>query len=425
VARGTPAFIASINARTSPELLTPIALSRSDEHTFPEDYLQTLLDNTPQLLPVRDFYETVTALYSLGREIPVDLGNKQGFIDNLFVTNDAHLVLVETKLYRNPEGIREVVAQTFQYGAAINAMSLMQLEGCLRKGQRQGNALAPEETIRGRVQAQAGAGESAGLVEDFEDRLETHIRTGELLYLIVGDGVHASVERITHWLNQSGGGAPYKFGLIELRFFKAGNGGTVVIPRTLLRTKEVSRHVVLVNVRGPGEVVSAVVNEETQTEGGGTSLTPRPVKPAGPPMTKDRLLAEVKAKSSDAYAVVSELLAALDSLDSKATPTTLQFGLLSPREAGEFYALLSLYPSGTYSHLPTGLIAVIGDSAFVEHKRSLNAVARFYRPKEVDDPARKTNELQVPYETLAGHVGRLVSVIQATKDKARAALLAE
>ena len=428
MAHGTPAYIANINARTSPELLTPISLSRGDEHSFQEDYLQTLLDNTPQLLPVRDFYRTVTALYSLGREIPVDLGKKQGYIDNLFVTNDAHLVLVETKLHRNPEGIREVVAQTFQYGAAINSMSLMQLEECIRKGQKQGNALAQEETIRARVQAQAAeARESEGLVDDFEDQLETHIRTGELLYLIVGDGVHESVERITRWLNQSGGGAPYKFGLVELRFYKTDSGGSVVVPRTLLRTKEVARHVVVVNVRGAAETVSTVVNEQTQTEGGGTSITSRAIKTAGPAMTRDTLLAEVKAKSNDAYVVVSELLPALEAagLDSRATSSTLQFGLLSQPEAGEFYPLLALYSSGTYSHLPTSLIAVIGDSAFVEHKRALNAVAPFYRPGEVDDPAKKANELQVRYEELAGHVEELVGVILATRNKALAALSPE
>ena len=80
------------------KLLMPISLSGKEAGSFPEKYLQELLDLEPRLLPVRDFYRTVTSLFSLGSEIPVDLGNQQGYIDNLFVTNDAHLVLVETKL---------------------------------------------------------------------------------------------------------------------------------------------------------------------------------------------------------------------------------------------------------------------------------------------------------------------------------------
>jgi len=422
MARGIPAFIADIVGRSPPELLRPISLWGKDEQSFQEDYLQELLDNSPQLLPVRDFYPMVTSLCSLGREIPVDLGNKQGFIDNLFVTNDAHLVLVETKLHRNPEGIREVVAQTFQYGEAINAMSLMQLEGCIRKGLKQGNALRPEQTILARVQELAASGEVSELIEDFEDRLETHTRTGEILYLIVADGIRASVERMTHWLNEIGGSAPHKFGLIELRFYKSSDGRSVVIPRTLLRTKEISRHVVVVNIQGAGATVSAVVNEMAKTESGGTSITPRPVKAAGPPMTKDRLLAEAKAKSDTAHEVLRELILGLESLglDSKATPETFQYGLKQGDD--DFYSLLTLQLPSMYSNLPTKLIATIGDTAFVEHKRAMNAVAPFYRPEEVDDPSKKVNGLAPPYECLAGKVSDFVAVIGATRDKVVAAL---
>ena len=61
-------------------------------------------------------------MFSLGREVTVDLGNRLGRIDNLLVTNDGYLVIVETKLYRNPEGVREVIVQTLQYGMAVGKM---------------------------------------------------------------------------------------------------------------------------------------------------------------------------------------------------------------------------------------------------------------------------------------------------------------
>ena len=426
MAHGIPAFISDIGSRSPPELLRRISLSGKDEHSFQEDYLQTLLDDAPQLLPVRDFYPTVKSLYSLGRDIPVDLGGKQGYIDNLFVTDDAHLVLVETKLHRNPEGIREVVAQTFQYGEAINAMSLMQLESCLRKGLNQGTALRPEQTILARVQALAETEVNLELVDDFEDRLETHIRTGEILYLIVADGIRASVKRMAHWLNEIGGSAPpYQFGLIEIQFYKSADGRSVVIPRTLLRTKEISRHVVVVNIQGAGATVSTVVEDQAKTEGGGTLVVPRPVKAAGSPLTKDKLLAEVKAKSEKAHAVLIELLSGLASLglDSKATPTTLQYGLKQGDD--DFYSLVNLCVPSMYSHLPVKLIAAIGDSAFVEHKRALNALAPFYHPGDVDDPSKKVNELAPPYERLAGKVSEFVAVIGATRDKVVTALSAE
>jgi len=432
MARGVPAFIADLGS-DSPriDLLKTLPLSESDVHEKEKLFLQRPIDLAPQLLPIRDFYTTVTSVCSLGMEIPVDVGGgRTGYIDNVFVTNDGHLVLVETKLHSNREAFRDVIAQILQYGIAISGMSVAEFEACLRKSAiadsdlGAASKLKASETIKGRVEALAEENKFPDLVDDFEDKLENYLRTGEMLYLVLSDEIHASVKRMTDWLNDKGGSAPYTLGLIELKFYKSSDGTSVIVPRTLLRTKEIARHVVVVNIDWAAKTVKSVLNEQTQTDGGGTSITARPVKAAGPPMTKDRLQAEVKEKSNDAYAVVSELLPALESLelDSKETPSTFQFGIMSPRDAGEFYPLLSLYTSGTYSHLPTSLIAVIGDTAFVEHKRALNAVAPFYRPGEVDDPAKKANELQVRYETLAGHVEELVSAIRATKDKALAAL---
>lgn len=426
MARGTPVFVSDITTNTPPQLLTQISLSGKDELGFNERYLQKLIDDAPQILPVRDFYPTVTSLCSLGREIPVDLGGKSGYIDNLLVTNDAHLVLVETKLYRNPESIREVVAQTYQYGEAINAMSLMKLEECIRRGSQAGNALKAGETIRSRIQTLASEGKFPGLVEDFEDRLSTYIRTGEICYLIVADGIQASVERMTFWLNEIGGSAPHKFGLIELRFYKSGAGQSVVVPKTLLRTKEISRHVVVVNIQGAGEMVSAVVNDQTQKEGGGASTAPRPIKPAGPAMTKDRLLAAHKDAFPLTFAIVSELLDGLESLglDSDARTATLQYGLRYPSEGGDFYPLVNLMVGKLYSQLSFRLITAIGDSAFVEYKRALAALAPFFSPEDADDPTKKLNSKVPPYDLLAGKVEKFVDAIKDIRDKALAALSA-
>ena len=431
MAHGIPAFIANLGSESPEiELLKTLPLSESQVRDKERAFLQLPIDLAPQLLPIRDFYSTVTSVFSLGMEIPVDVGGgRTGYIDNVFVTNDAHLVLVETKLHSNREAFRDVVAQILQYGIAINGMSVTDFEGCLRKSAiadsdpAAGSKLKSRETIMDRVDALAEE-KKLPLVYDFEDKLESYLRTGEMLYLVVSDKVHASVERMTHWLNEKGGGAPYTFGLIELQFYKAGDGKSVAIPRTLLRTKEIARHSVAVKIDWAAKTWSTVTGVQVETEGGGISITEGLVKTAGPPMTKDRLLAEVKAKSDKAYAVVSELLPALDSLelDSRATPTTLQYGLLQDRD---FYPLVNLSGLSLYSHIPTRLIATIGDTAFVEHKQALNKLAPFYRPDEAGDPAKKMNELVPPYESLAGKVSEFVAVIAATRDKAVAALSEE
>lgn len=70
------------------EQLDHISFSRQDQGSFDESLLQEIVDKSPEILPIRDFYPNVSNVCSLGREIPVDLGERQGFIDNMLVTND-------------------------------------------------------------------------------------------------------------------------------------------------------------------------------------------------------------------------------------------------------------------------------------------------------------------------------------------------
>ena len=74
---------------------------QGDTNRYNEDLLQKLVAECPSLLPVKDFLPTTTSLYSLGVEIGVDIGGQSGYIDNLLITNEGRLVIVETKLWRN------------------------------------------------------------------------------------------------------------------------------------------------------------------------------------------------------------------------------------------------------------------------------------------------------------------------------------
>src|SRR6266853_4456842 len=97
--------------------LLPRATMQSDSaQAYQECALQEVIDRWPSILPITDFYPSVEGVCSLGREIPIPVADgAEGYIDNLLVTDDAHLVIVETKLWRNPEALREVIAQALQY----------------------------------------------------------------------------------------------------------------------------------------------------------------------------------------------------------------------------------------------------------------------------------------------------------------------
>lgn len=377
--------------------LAGISARRDDPNSFNEGLLQELIDATPNVLPVREYLPSTTTLFSLGREVPVDLGANNGYIDNLLVTNDGYLVIVETKLYRNPEGIREVIAQTLQYGMAVGQMPVMELEARIKRGQSP--ALAGNESIRDCVSRQAAEqNHPAALADDFDEALERHLRRGEVLLLIVSDGIHVGVERVAHWLNGQGNSSPFKLGLVELKFYAHGNE-RLVVPRTVLKTRDVSRHVVVVDIRPQaGAEASAVVRDEFRSlTGGGKVQESRVVKAAKEPLTKSRFLQLVSAES---LPTVSQLLEQLESqgLDQNGSPSLLRVGITYP-DGGDFLGLAFLGQNDLYLNLPKRILKVIDDETAIGFRRQGSRFG-FYRQDQIENP----NSLNVKYHQIKDNI---------------------
>jgi hypothetical protein len=81
------------------------------EKIFTENWLQELLIVNPNFLPIHEINSTLGKLIPLGREVSVTAGS----IDNLYATTEGIICIVETKLWRNPEAHRTVVAQVLDY----------------------------------------------------------------------------------------------------------------------------------------------------------------------------------------------------------------------------------------------------------------------------------------------------------------------
>jgi len=78
---------------------------------FDEASLQELLAEHPNVIPVTEFRADAGRLLCIGREVPTGSGP----IDNLYLSTGGYPVLVETKLWRNPQARREVVSQAHDY----------------------------------------------------------------------------------------------------------------------------------------------------------------------------------------------------------------------------------------------------------------------------------------------------------------------
>lgn len=413
MAIGNPVMLSGTN-EIIVDGIRSIAFSRQDQSSFNETLLQQIVDQAPEVLPIHDFYGAKTSVCSLGREIPLDLGERQGFIDNLLVTNDGHLVIVETKLYRNPEAIRDAVVQTLEYGMAVHKMTLLDLESRIRRGDQRGNRLLNEETIRSR------AASMMGFTDDFEIALERYQRTGEILLLIVADGIRTSVERITQWMNENGS-TPIKFGLVALQFYELPDGQKIVIPKTLLMTKEISRHVVVVDIQNETAAnVSAVVVDKFNAPSGGASTKSRTVKSSAPLLTSEALLASLTVEGRP---VAEEILRQVESIGLDQNTKggwSLRYGITYPQDGGEFIPLFYLSKGGVNAYFPKRMTELLGSDALGEFRSRLRQAAPFWTNEQMSDPY--TNGSIVRYEQLKDKIKNIIDVLEEFKVRAINAL---
>ncbi len=220
----TPHFLA--NGTTTALLRVPF-----DERTFDEDWFQDILFRNPSLLPVDEIEPLFAPLVPLARE----LATPAGPVDIVYITADGYLTLVETKLWRNPEARRQVVAQIIDYAAAMSRWTYEDLCEAVAKSGRGGDdpvaAVVAEDPDFDRAR--------------FVDTVSRGLQKGRFLLLIVGDGIQEGVEHLAETLSRSPH-LSFSLALVEMAVFRTvGNGAEYFIqPRTLARTREVVRAVV-------------------------------------------------------------------------------------------------------------------------------------------------------------------------------------
>jgi hypothetical protein len=145
-------------------------------------------------------------------------------------------VLVECKLWRNPEARREVVSQILDYAKELSRWSSSDVQREVsHRLKRDGNPLL--DMVRA-VDPQLDE-------RQFNDALTANLRRGRFLLLIVGDGIREGVEAIAEYL-QLHAGLHFSLGLVELPIYVMPNGDRLIAPRVLARTALVTRNVVAV-----------------------------------------------------------------------------------------------------------------------------------------------------------------------------------
>jgi hypothetical protein len=187
-----------------------------------------------------------------------EFNTNRGPIDVLMITSNADIVIVETKLLRNPESHRAVVAQAIDYVKAFYNQSVNELiEKLLKSKYTNHNVLAEMKENDLWLAA-----------------LGKNLSNGNFQLLILGDKIHPNVLGMVESI-QSAPHMAFTIFLIELDPFVIDNDNILLNPRVVANTVEVERSVIRIEIDHEKRTHS-IESEVPEEEGKGTKpiITP-------------------------------------------------------------------------------------------------------------------------------------------------------
>jgi len=274
-------------------------LSRLDprQKEFDEKWLQGFLMNHPDILPTGDIEPIFSSLVPIGKEVQV----AEGRIDILYLSGSGYPVIVETKLWRNPESKREVVAQILDMAFAFSKWSYDQLDKYTKRfakafyGQERSLFALMEENL----------GEVDMEQEEFRDHVENNLNLGRFLVSVVGDRIRASTLDILNELNRYPG-LGLELAMIELECFTFVNGETsslLIIPRIAKKSEIIERSIVEVKIQRDQRKPEVEISQEKAKKIG--------KKISRPTLTEAKFWEMLKEKAPDDYYRIKEFVEGL------------------------------------------------------------------------------------------------------------------
>lgn len=182
--------------------------------------------------------------------IPIarELSTESGPIDDVFLSPEGRLVIVETKLWKNPEKHRTVVAQVLDYAKNVSNWTYEQLDKAALSASRSSNTLEPASLDAIIEKHCETTGSSPAL---FQERVIENLASGRFLLLIVGDKISPNVALLGDAIHGAPG-CEFQLGLVELCMYplEEGKDWPLVITADVVgRTVERTRAVVSINYK--------------------------------------------------------------------------------------------------------------------------------------------------------------------------------
>ncbi|UYN94368.1 MAG: DUF4268 domain-containing protein [Enhydrobacter sp.] len=205
-----------------------------------EKWLQNFLFSHPTIVPIDQVDPGGREFIPVCRELSLPKDGGSVFLDVFGFTSSGRPVLIECKLWRNPQARREVVAQILEYAALLQQWSYSDLTARVLARLGQGETTVLFDIVRAAYPETDEA--------QFVDTVSRCLTLGDFDLIIAGDGIRSDLHVVADYLKLRSGLAA-RLALVEFQVWSDPAGTKVVLPSVALRT-EVITHTVLVSERG-------------------------------------------------------------------------------------------------------------------------------------------------------------------------------
>ncbi len=293
-----------------------------DTQYYSEKWLQEVLEYNPLMVPAGKVGTQFDNLVCIGREVPVSSGDTTGYIDNLYISSEGRLVVVETKLYRNQEQRRNVISQILDYAKELTKWDCEKLDHICGDYyyKRDGQAFRIIDLLS---RCGYASFSDEGRVTDC---INSALSKADFLLLVVGDGIRTNVEQIADFLNENASMA-FHLALAEVEVYQHGDGLTLV-SGLIAKTKVIERK------------IYSVSNVEREILEIDDSSAP----PSKPSILSRRdfiyKFADLGGLDPDAVTEFVLEMESISGISIRVTPTELQFRFTL--EDGASYSLMAL-----------------------------------------------------------------------------------
>ena len=229
---------------------------------FDEKWLQEVLFANIDLIQPTDASYDRIQLVPLCRELNLNDGIRNLFLDILAITETGKLILIECKLWKNPQARREVLAQAFEYASLLQSLSYSDLSSKLRRHIDSGS----EDPI-------IFALRSAGISVDESlliSRIDQGMKKGNFHVVIAGDGIRTDLVNLVNSPAMTGMTADLS--LLEISVHQDGEGKTLLTPsvpqeiETVTRTVLISTEGMPVSIEEDESEINPLPNQASPTQ---------------------------------------------------------------------------------------------------------------------------------------------------------------